>query len=130
MSHLAAPRRHPRPISPTRPPSKYRMVKRTTTSKIGLTASAPLVIPGYTGCMKTAISLPDETFERVDKRAASLHLSRSEFFARAAEQYLDRLESSSVTDEIDDAVGETKDDSGRAAVAAGLRRLAESDDEW
>ncbi|HUY07913.1 MAG TPA: ribbon-helix-helix domain-containing protein [Candidatus Dormibacteraeota bacterium] len=80
--------------------------------------------------MKTAISLPDQTFERVNKRAAALHLSRSEFFARAAEQYLERLESSSVTDEIDDAVGQTKDDSGRAAVAAGLRRLAESDDEW
>lgn len=128
---MATPRRPHGPPSLTQPPSIYTMVKRTTTSRIGLTASGPpLVIPGYTGCVKTAISLPDKTFERVDKRAAALHLSRSEFFARAAEQYLDRLESSSVTDEIDDAVGETKDDSGRAAVAAGLRRLAESDDEW
>jgi metal-responsive CopG/Arc/MetJ family transcriptional regulator len=80
--------------------------------------------------VKTAISLPDATFERVNKRAARLHLSRSEFFARAAEQYLDHLDSSSITDEIDDVVEQTKDDSGRAAVATGLRRLAESDDEW
>ena len=101
-------------------------------SKVEPTASraSSQVIPGYTGWVKTAISLPDETFERVNKRAAALHLSRSEFFARAAEQYLDRLESWSVTEEIDDVVGQTKDDSGRAAVAAGLRRLAESDDEW
>ena len=92
--------------------------------------AGPLVIPSYTGWVKTAISLPDATFERVNKRAARLHLSRSEFFARAAEKYLDHLDSSSITDEIDDVVEQTKDDSGQAAVAAGLRRLAESDDEW
>jgi metal-responsive CopG/Arc/MetJ family transcriptional regulator len=80
--------------------------------------------------MKTAISLPDATFERVNKRAAALHLSRSEFFARAAEQYLNQLESGSITAEIDDVVEQTRDDSGRAAVSAGLRRLAQSDDEW
>ncbi|MGB6770804.1 MAG: ribbon-helix-helix domain-containing protein [Candidatus Dormiibacterota bacterium] len=99
---------------------------------IGPAASeaSSLVIPSYTGWVKTAISLPDATFERVNKRAAALHLSRSEFFARAAEQYLDQLESWSITDEIDEVVEQTKDDSGAAAVAAGLRRLAESDDEW
>jgi hypothetical protein len=66
----------------------------------------------------------------VNKRAAALHLSRSEFFARAAEQYLNQLESGSITAEIDDVVEQTRDDSGRAAVSAGLRRLAQSDDEW
>jgi predicted DNA-binding protein len=80
--------------------------------------------------MKTAISLPDETFDRVNKRAAALRLSRSEFFVRAAEQYLAQLESSSVTAEIDEVVGKTKDDAARAAVAAGRRRLSGSDDGW
>ena len=92
--------------------------------------SAGLVIPSYTSPMKTAISLPDETFDRVNKRAAALRLSRSEFFARAAEQYLAQLESSSVTAEIDEVVGKTKDDAARAAVAAGRRRLSGSDDGW
>ncbi len=94
--------------------------------------SVPLiwVIPSYTSPMKTAISLPDETFDRVNKRAAALRLSRSEFFARAAEQYLAQLESSSVTAEIDEVVGKTKDDAARAAVAAGRRRLSGSDDGW
>jgi metal-responsive CopG/Arc/MetJ family transcriptional regulator len=80
--------------------------------------------------MKTAISLPDETFERVNKRAAALRMSRSEFFAKAAEQYLAQLESSSVTAEIDEVVAKTKDDSGMAAAAAGRRRLVDSDDGW
>ena len=81
--------------------------------------------------MKTAISLPDETFDRVNNRAAALRLSRSAFFARAAEQYLAQLESSSVTAAIfDEVVGKTKDDAARAAAAAGRRRLSGSDDGW
>lgn len=66
----------------------------------------------------------------MNKRTPALRLSRSEFFARDAEQYLAQLESCSMTAEIDEEVGKTKDDSGRAAVAAGRRRLAESDDGW
>ena len=104
---------------------------RTPTRECGGPSVPPAwVIPSYTSPMKTAISLPDETFDRVNKRAAALRLSRSEFFARAAEQYLAQLESSSVTAEIDEVVGKTKDDAARAAVAAGRRRLSGSDDGW
>ena len=39
--------------------------------------------------MKTAISVPDPVFERVDREAKRLGVSRSEFFAKAAERYLD-----------------------------------------
>jgi hypothetical protein len=42
------------------------------------------VIPGYTGVVKTAISVPDETFEEATKQAAELGISRSELFTRAA----------------------------------------------
>ena len=42
--------------------------------------------------MKTTISLPDDTFERVDRAAKQLGFSRSEFFARAAERWLAVLE--------------------------------------
>ena len=74
--------------------------------------------------MKTAISLPDETFNRVNQQAAALRLSRSEFFARAAERYLEQLDSISVTAEIDQVlVSIIDDDSARVAVAAGQRRL-------
>lgn len=76
--------------------------------------------------MKTAISVPDDTFEQATQRAQELGISRSEFFARAARRYLDELSSRSLTGQIDEAlrfVG--AEDSGQAAVAAGRRRLAD-----
>ncbi len=60
--------------------------------------------------MKTAISVPDETFARVDEAAARLGVSRSEFYARAAERWLAQLEASSVTDGIDAALAGLEQD--------------------
>ena len=91
-----------------------------------------MVIPGYTLCVKTAISVPDETFERASRRAADLGMSRSEFFARAAQRYLDEVDAQSLTRQIDDALDRlgTPDDTAVDAVAAGHRVLADTDDEW
>ncbi len=82
--------------------------------------------------MKTAISVPDETFDRASRRAKALGLSRSEFFTRAANNYLDELDAHSVTRQIDAALeeGGELDDSNTAAVEAAHRFLHESDDEW
>jgi metal-responsive CopG/Arc/MetJ family transcriptional regulator len=82
--------------------------------------------------VKTAISLPDETFDRASQRARDLGISRSEFFARAAQYYLDELDADSMTHQIDlalDQVGATEASSADA-VAAGHRVLAGADDEW
>lgn len=89
------------------------------------------VIPGYTLGMKTAISLPDETFDRASRRAKELGMSRSEFFARAAVNYLDELDAKSLTAQMDaalDLIGET-DESIELAVSAG-RRVLGATDEW
>ncbi len=40
--------------------------------------------------MKTAISLPDDLFRRIDARARTLKLTRSAFLARAARELLDK----------------------------------------
>jgi metal-responsive CopG/Arc/MetJ family transcriptional regulator len=82
--------------------------------------------------MKTAISISDETFHRVELRAAALGVSRSEFFACAAQRYLDQLDAESLTDRINAAVALTEaDDSSEAAVAAGRRLLAQDgEDDW
>ncbi len=81
--------------------------------------------------MKTAISLPDETFERATRRASDLGISRSEFFARAADIYLDQLDASSVTTQIDAALAEMEaDDSNRVAADAGRRVLTDGADGW
>ncbi len=93
----------------------------------------PLVIPGYTRVVKTAISVPDETFHRVSRRAKDLGLSRSEFFARAAASYLDELDANSVTAQIDAALDQSGgfDESSAAAVKAAHGLLFETnDDEW
>jgi metal-responsive CopG/Arc/MetJ family transcriptional regulator len=52
------------------------------------------------GSVKTAISLPDETFQRVDHAAKRMGVSRSEFFAQAAERWLDAMKDDSTTEEI------------------------------
>ncbi|HET9973895.1 MAG TPA: ribbon-helix-helix protein, CopG family [Streptosporangiaceae bacterium] len=78
--------------------------------------------------MKTAISVPDDTYEQASRRAAELGISRSEFFARAARRYLDELASKSLTSQIDEALRAVDDDSNAAAAAAGRSYLASQDD--
>ncbi|MCG5214455.1 ribbon-helix-helix domain-containing protein [Streptosporangium sp. KLBMP 9127] len=80
--------------------------------------------------MKTAISIPDETFSKVEQQAAALGMSRSEFYTRAAQEYLQRLEQKTLTRQIDAALELAGyDDSGAVAVEAG-RRVLSADDEW
>jgi metal-responsive CopG/Arc/MetJ family transcriptional regulator len=79
--------------------------------------------------MKTAISLPDSIFERASHRANDLGMSRSEFFARAAEHYLDHLDAQSLTAQINTALehADLPDESTLDAVEAGRRTLADAD---
>jgi metal-responsive CopG/Arc/MetJ family transcriptional regulator len=80
--------------------------------------------------MKTAISIPDETFTRVEQKVSDLGMSRSEFYTKAAQCYLEHLDASSLTTRIDEAISLIgPDDSGRAAVTAGRRWLVQ-DDDW
>ena len=60
-------------------------------------------------------------------------MSRSEFFSRAADRYLDELDRDSVTQQIDQAVADLidTDESGKDAVDVGRRLLASGgDDDW
>lgn len=80
--------------------------------------------------MKTAISLPDETFDAASRRAAEMGISRSQFFAVAARRYLDELDDASVTTRINEALNDVgADDSSATAVAAGRTRLS-GEGEW
>ena len=73
--------------------------------------------------MKTAISLPDETFARVEVAAHRLGVSRSEFFARAAERWLDDLDDQQTTEAINQAVaGLSQDTAFTEAAAEALAR--------
>lgn len=80
--------------------------------------------------MKTAISVPDDTFERATKLAASLGMSRSELFARAAQRYIEQFDDEAVAREIDSAMAQIDDDSSHAAVASGRVRLSRDHEAW
>jgi metal-responsive CopG/Arc/MetJ family transcriptional regulator len=75
--------------------------------------------------IKTAISLTDTTFQRVESAARRLGVSRSEFFARAAERWLNDLEDDQTTAAIDRAIAETSTDTEFTDAAA--TALAQSD---
>lgn len=77
---------------------------------------------GYTaGSMKTAISVPDHTFQGVDAAARRMGISRSEFFWRAAERWLDALEDEGTTEAINRAIeGLPPDHAFTDAAAAAL----------
>ncbi|MGH2872559.1 MAG: ribbon-helix-helix protein, CopG family [Solirubrobacteraceae bacterium] len=68
--------------------------------------------------MKTAISLPDETFARVERAAKRLGVSRSEFFARAAQRWLDDLDDDQTTDAINRALAGATQNTAFVDVAA------------
>jgi metal-responsive CopG/Arc/MetJ family transcriptional regulator len=84
--------------------------------------------------VKTAISIPDDTFERVEKSVTELGISRSEFFARAAKRYLDELEGESITAQINAAIdaGAVDKDLERDVTEHGRRMILKltADDEW
>lgn len=83
--------------------------------------------------MKTAISLPDEVYERATRRAVELGMSRSKLFSRAVGHYLDELDGDTLAGRIDAAlngIGQGVDDSGTAAAASGRAFLAQLDDDW
>lgn len=89
------------------------------------------VIPGYTPRVKTAISVPDEIYARVERVAAAHGMNRSQFYAAAASRYADELESTDLTDAINAVVDEVNvDESTWFAVDAGTRMVAGVDDEW
>ena len=70
---------------------------------------------------------------QAERQAAMLGISRSEFFIRAAQRYLEQLCPESLTGHIDAAIECIgADESTDAAVAAGCRRLArtETEDGW
>jgi hypothetical protein len=81
--------------------------------------------------MKTAISVPDGTFERAERAARKHGMNRSQFYAAAADRYAQELESADVTAAIDAVVDlADADDSARFARAASVRALTGTDEEW
>lgn len=78
--------------------------------------------------MKTAVSIPDEVFEKVERLARRARKSRSEVFSAALREYVARHAPDEVTDSINqvcDRIGEQDD----AFVRTATRRTLEKT-EW
>ena len=78
--------------------------------------------------MKTAVSIPDDVFEKVERFARRAKRSRSEVFSAALREYIARHAPDEVTDAINrvvDEIGDQKDE----FVTAASRRILEKT-EW
>jgi metal-responsive CopG/Arc/MetJ family transcriptional regulator len=78
--------------------------------------------------MKTAVSIPDDVFEKVERLARRSKRSRSEVFSAALREYVARHAPDEVTDAINRAVEEIEDQKDEFVAAAGLRILKRT--EW
>jgi metal-responsive CopG/Arc/MetJ family transcriptional regulator len=78
--------------------------------------------------MKTAVSIPDEVFEKVDRLARRAGRSRSEVFSAALAEYVARHAPDEVTDAMDGVVADIGDLPDTFVAAAGSRILEQT--EW
>jgi hypothetical protein len=56
--------------------------------------------------MKTAISIPDSIFKAAEKLASRLGFSRSELYAKAVAEYLQKHQNDGVTKKLDEIYSE------------------------
>jgi len=79
--------------------------------------------------MKTAISIPDPLFEAADQMAKRLGVSRSEFFQRAAQEFLREHREAGVTEALN-AVYSGKNSGRLDPVLKQLQLASLPQDEW
>ena len=80
--------------------------------------------------MKTAISLPDDLFEAADRLAARLGRSRSELYATAVAEYLERHKFQGVTERLDAVYEARPEDSQLDPVLDALQLRSLPREEW
>jgi len=62
------------------------------------------------GGVKTAISLDEELFNKVNKLASDMHVSRSRLFTIAVKEYLKKQENQSLLAQLNEAYSDYPDD--------------------
>jgi metal-responsive CopG/Arc/MetJ family transcriptional regulator len=78
--------------------------------------------------MKTAVSIPDAVFEKVERLARRARRSRSEVFSAALQEYVARHAPDEVTEAMNRTCAEVGDRQDPFVGAAGRRVLAQT--EW
>ena len=78
--------------------------------------------------MKVAISLPDPLFTAAEQMAEQLHISRSQLYARALSEYLERRHDVAVTQRLNAVYGAGQEPLDPALTKAQLKIL--DDEAW
>lgn len=73
--------------------------------------------------MKTAISLPEQLFRRAEAAARKLHMSRSQLYATALAEYLERRQSSKITGRLNEIYSEESSQLPPALASAQIKSL-------
>lgn len=77
--------------------------------------------------MKTAVSIPDDVFEKVERLARRAKRSRSEVFSAALREYVARHSPEEITEALDSAF--PRDEAPDQFVSEAARRILERS-EW
>jgi metal-responsive CopG/Arc/MetJ family transcriptional regulator len=85
--------------------------------------------PGYTPGMKTAVSIPDDVFQKAERLARRMKKSRSELFSNALAEYVARHAPDHVTEKMNQVCAEIGLDETDPFVSAASRRILERS-EW
>lgn len=82
--------------------------------------------------MKTAISIPDSLFRDVDEIAAELHISRSQLFADAAREYVEKARNKKILASINAAYADSEAGQDAKIRSSGKDYYARhhGDDKW
>jgi metal-responsive CopG/Arc/MetJ family transcriptional regulator len=78
--------------------------------------------------MKTAVSIPDDVFDKIERLARRGKRSRSEVFSAALREYVARHSPDEVTDAINRVCDQVADQSDEFVAAAAHRTLEKT--EW
>ena len=77
--------------------------------------------------MKTAVSIPDDVFEKAERLARRMKKSRSELFGNALNEYIARHAPDQVTETMNQVCAEIDSEPDAFATAASRRILERSD---
>ncbi len=79
----------------------------------------------HTTSMKTAISIPDDLFKKVDRFARQNKYSRSKVFIMAVRAFLEKMENKKLLDDLNAAYSIEETDEERKVRELGKRHFAE-----
>jgi metal-responsive CopG/Arc/MetJ family transcriptional regulator len=82
--------------------------------------------------MKTAVSLPDRLYEEAEKTAQAMGIPRSQLFAKALKEFLERHRRENITERLNRVYSETTSDEFGDISNGGLESLREltRNDSW